>query len=158
MHGAPSVVIKGQSEAALREGCIFAAIFSKAWNAGVGAASAYWVLPSQVSRRPPSGEFLPRGAFMVRGKRNYVHNIALEAGVGEIFYEDTRLVMCGPVPSVKALCERYVIIIPGSIKKSTLAKKLAGVFSATADEIMKILPPGNADIKEARGIDESILR
>src|SRR5205807_1034391 len=78
IHGAPSTVIKDGArapETTLREACEFALAYSKAWSAGLASGSAYWVLPEQVSKQAESGEFLPRGAFVIRGKRNYLHNL-----------------------------------------------------------------------------------
>src|SRR6266581_869462 len=80
VHGAPSTVIKDgarASDATLREACEFALAYSKAWSAGLAGGSAYWVLPEQVSKQAESGEFLPRGAFVIRGKRNSVDDLPI---------------------------------------------------------------------------------
>jgi len=34
--------------------------------------SAWWVTSSQVSKSAPTGEYLPTGSFMVRGKKNFL--------------------------------------------------------------------------------------
>ncbi|UCH89139.1 MAG: NFACT family protein [Thermoplasmata archaeon] len=161
LHGAPSVVVRRQEgdddspipETTLNEACIFAVVHSKAWNSKVGAASAYWVNAEQVSRTPGTGEFLPKGAFMVRGKRNYVTGIELKAAVGEIEYEGTPLVMCGPESAVNFRTNRYITLRPGKTKKTTMAKKLKAIFQCSMDELMKIMPPGDVDIVEAVGIE-----
>jgi predicted ribosome quality control (RQC) complex YloA/Tae2 family protein len=159
IHGAPSVVVRKLEdsdeaipESTLIEACQFAVVHSKAWNAEIGNISAYWVNADQVSRTPPSGEFLPKGAFIIRGKRNYVTSIELKVAIGEIDYEDTKLLMCGPVDSVKNRTKQYVIIRPGKTKKTTVAKKLQSIFSYPLDDIMKILPPGDMEISETLGI------
>ena len=77
IHGAPSVVIKeGESatEQELEEACAFALAHSKAWTAGASEGTAYWVLPDQVSKMAQAGEFVPRGAFIIRGRRNYIYH------------------------------------------------------------------------------------
>lgn len=157
VHGAPSVVVKHKeddiSEQSLEEACIFALAFSKAWNAKIGSGSAYWVRPDQVSKTPMSGEFLPKGAFIVRGKRNIKPHIKPQLAVGEINYEGVRKIMCGPLSAVKAHSKKYVIFEPGEMKKHVLAKKLSIAFDAPIDVIMKVLPPGDVRILERINVD-----
>ncbi|MEM3852261.1 MAG: ribosome rescue protein RqcH, partial [Methanomassiliicoccales archaeon] len=81
IYGAPSVVVKwreGASDATLEEACTFAVCFSRAWNAKIGSAAAYWVHPDQVSKTPASGEYLKTGSFVIRGRRNYFPKLKLE--------------------------------------------------------------------------------
>ena len=150
LSGAPSVVVKhdpvcdfdGISEETMVEACKFAVIFSKAWNAKIGAGSAYWVKPDQVSKTPQSGEFLARGAFVIRGKRNYISNIKLELGVGEIIYQGKHKFMAGPVDAIKGQCERYVILVPGDVKKNSMAKELSELFNVAIENVLSTLPAG----------------
>ena len=157
--GAPSVVIKQKegedsiSDITLKEACRFAVIYSKAWNSKLGSASAYWVKPDQVSKTPPPGEFVPRGAFMIRGKHNFYHKLELEMAVGEVEVEGEVRLMGGPVSAVKARAENYIICSPGELKKSTVANKLSKIYGIPTDEILKVLPPGNIKINETKGID-----
>lgn len=156
IHGAPSVVVKmreGVGEPTLDEAREFAAATSKAWNAKIGSAVGYWVLPEQVSKTPQSGEYLARGAFVIRGKRNYSEKMELRLGVGEIEFEGVRKVMCGPESAVKARSTRYVIIRPGRIEKNHAARRLAEEFEVPIEEIQSILPPGDIDVAEQVGID-----
>jgi len=150
IHGAPSVVIKSDGkeigERTLREAAQFAVSMSKAWNAGLGNLSAYWVYPSQVSKMGESGEYVARGSWVIHGKRNYIHNVPLELGVGTITYQNTELVMCGPVEAVKSKSENYVLIVPGDTKKEEIAKQLARKFNTTVDDLLAILPPGKIKI------------
>ena len=44
---------------------------SQAWSAKV-VTSAWWVHPDQVSKAPPTGEYLVSGSFMIRGRKNYL--------------------------------------------------------------------------------------
>ena len=50
---------------------------SNAWKANI-VTSAWWVTRSQVSKTAPSGEYLPTGSFMIRGKKNYLSPVRLE--------------------------------------------------------------------------------
>ena len=71
LHGAPSTILKDGQKAPdsdLREACNFALAQSKGWVAALTDGSAYWVYPDQVSKTPEAGEFVPRGAFIIRGK------------------------------------------------------------------------------------------
>ena len=145
IHGAPSVVVKkkeGMTEATLREAAIFSLAMSKAWNAGIGSGSAYWVTPEQVSKTPESGEFLAKGAWIVRGKRNYFDGLELRLAIGRCEAGRGAKVMCAPLTAVAKNCKEYVEIVPGGIPKETASKELAARFSASVDEIQSILPPG----------------
>jgi predicted ribosome quality control (RQC) complex YloA/Tae2 family protein len=156
VHGAPSVVVKEGSragEATLREACAFSLVYSKAWSAGLASGSAYWVLPEQVSKTAESGEYLPRGAFVVRGKRNYVRDLPLRVAVGEIVHEGHRKVMGGPVEAVKAHASRYVVLEPGEGDRNVVARELAATFAVPVEEVQRVLPPGGVHVVRAEGMD-----
>jgi len=148
VHGAPSVILKDGLEATpedLREACSFALTQSKAWVAALMEGAAFWVYPDQVSKTPNPGEFVPRGAFIVRGKRNYEHHLKMELGIGEIQYMGTRKIMCGPVELFEK-CEKYFVLNPGRGKSGRKAGELAREFQVPEEEISRILPPGDVEI------------
>ncbi len=157
LHGAPSVVIKSEGreigEKSIWEAAQFAVSMSKAWNAGFGNMAAYWVYPSQVSKMGESGEYVARGAWVVHGKRNYVHHVPLRLAVGEIEYQGTKLVMCGAVDSVISRALKYIVIEPGDLSKNDFAKKIARAFGISVEEALRILPPGGVRIVEKKGLD-----
>jgi predicted ribosome quality control (RQC) complex YloA/Tae2 family protein len=151
VHGAPSVVIKDGSTASeeeLAQACVFALAHSKAWNAGIREGSAYWVLPDQVSKTPEAGEFVPRGAFVIRGKRNYVHHIQMRLAVGEVEIQGARKVMCGPMDAVTGSAKRYVVVVPGERGRGKASSSLAKDLDVPEEEISRILPPGDIEIAE----------
>lgn len=160
IHGAPSCVIKSKgindkhipiSERTLEEACQFAASYSRAWNQ-FGDASAYWVLPEQVSKTPESGEFVPKGAFIIRGKRNYVRS-KLEVAVGLIPLGEGEKLMGGPVSAVSTrVINGYVILVPGRMKKSMLVQTLAKAFHVSTEQVEKVLPPGECAIGTTIGV------
>jgi len=159
IQGAPSIIIKSKdtkgdelhiSENTLEEACIFAASFSKAWKQ-FAEAQAYWVLPEQVSKTAQSGEFVPRGGFIIRGKRNY-KQCKLELAIGLIEIDNQKKVMCGPVSAVEKHSKRYVIFVPGSIKKNDFAKKLSKAFDINIDSIERVLPSGGVSIVKTVGV------
>jgi predicted ribosome quality control (RQC) complex YloA/Tae2 family protein len=158
IRGAPSVVIKHEreiTERTLEEACIFSLTYSKAWNAKIGAGSAYWVLPEQVSKTPQPGEFLPRGAFVIRGKRNYLHKLNMRVAIGEIEYNGEKKIMGGPVSAVQSHSKKYVIIEPGDVKKNEFANAIAKVFNAAQEEILRVMPPGDVRLVKAVGLTYS---
>jgi len=155
IHGAPSVVVKmkeGVTEKTLHEACEFAVATSKAWNAKVGSGVGYWVLPEQVSKTPESGEYLARGAFVIRGKRNYSEKLDIKLAIGEMEFEGHRKIMCGPEGALRAHSNRFAVIRPGQIDKDSFAKNLAGLFAVPIEEIQRILPPGDVKIIEQVGL------
>ncbi len=159
VQGAPSVIIKNKNiyedkiqitENTLKEACIFAACFSKAWKQ-FAEATAYWVLPEQVSKTPQTGEFVPRGAFIIRGKRNY-YRCKLELAIGEVELEKVKKIMCGPLSAIQKWSKKYVVIVPGDIKKIDIAKNLSNIFDVKIDEIDRAIPAGGSKIINKVGV------
>ena len=159
IHGAPSVIIKSQGkeipETTLNEAASFAASFSSAWTKGFGSQDVYWVHPDQVSKTPQSGEFVKKGAFIIRGTRNYIRAATLLIAVGVVDYEGERL-MAGPLDAVKEYTDNYVIIKPGYTKKEALSReirrKLDQEHIVTMDDLVRVLPSGKADIVDERDL------
>ncbi|RLF29218.1 MAG: hypothetical protein DRN05_02140 [Thermoplasmata archaeon] len=162
IHGAPSCIVKDIdihdrkkpiSEKTLKEACIFAACYSKAWKQQFGETQAYWVLPSQVSKTPQSGEYIPKGAFVIRGKRNYC-KCKLQLAIGHItLNNDIKKIMGGPIESVKKLADKYVIIEPGGLKRNVVSQILSKTFNVPTYEIERVLPPGETNITKTKGIE-----
>jgi len=48
---------------------------------------------------------------------------------------------------------KYVIIVPGEAGRSKASSSLAREFLVPEEEISRILPPGNIEIKERHGMD-----
>ena len=148
VHGAPSVVIKEGSkldQSELRLACQFAIAQSKAWVAALSEGSAFWAYPDQVSKTPNPGEFVPRGAFIIRGKRNYEYHLPMELVVGEIYFQNARKVMCGPAECF-AQSDRYFVIRPGKGKSGRKSSEMAKRFQVPEEEVSRILPPGDVEI------------
>ncbi len=153
IHGAPSCILKNKDvdgkplsipQEALEEACTFSACYSRSWKQ-FAEAQAYWVLPNQVSKTPQSGEFVPKGAFIIRGKRNYC-TCKMQLGIGIINIEDTKKIMGGPPSAITKWCEKYVIIEPGTEKSSSIAKEISHFLNSTPTLIQKVLPPGESRI------------
>ena len=158
IHGAPSVVVKNingtqPSEKSMLEACTFSLSYSKAWGARVSAGHSYWVDNDKVSKTPNTGEFLAKGAFVIRGKRNWNRNLELNVAVGLITYEGKPKFMAGPISAVEKHCDKYVIFRPGFSERKVVIRKLSGAFSAESTDIEKLLPNGGFDLVRVKGIE-----
>ena len=151
--GAPSVVIKDGQEApesTLKEAGRAAVTFTKAWKAGIGAADVYYVDPDQVTKDPESGEYLSKGAFVIRGDREYLRNVKIDAAVGPYEVEEGLYVpMCGPKDAVEENCPEFVELRPGHEKKSEVAKSIRANledYDLDVDYLVRCLPPGKSEL------------
>ncbi|MCK9151297.1 ribosome rescue protein RqcH [Methanobacterium alcaliphilum] len=157
IHGAPSVIIKSEGreipESTIQEAAEFGASFSSAWSKGFSSQDIYWVNPDQVSKTPQSGEFVAKGAFIIRGSRNYIRGADVMIAVGIVDYNGPR-VMAGPVESLKKHSENYVIIKPGYNKKEAMAREILKRIDEekilTLDDIIRVLPSGKCEIVNLR--------
>jgi len=147
-YGAPHVVIKEGSKAtetSLNEAAIFAVSFSSLWKDGYGGGDAYWVKPEQVTKEAPSGEYLKKGAFSIRGKRNYIKSVPIKLTIG--ITSDGKI-MCGPDIPLEKHTVKNVKIMPGKHKKESFAKRLSKMLETEdIDGIVQALPPGGCDIR-----------
>lgn len=161
IHGAPAVVIKTQGkevpEATLQEAFDFAASYSKAWKHSLYGLDVYWVRPEQVSKTPEPGEYLTKGAFVVRGKKNFGKGrVGIAIGVaGE-------KVVGGPPSAVEKVARIAVKLLPGRKKAQEVAEEVRARLSLAAgtgeekgeisqilpEEIIKFLPQGGAELAE----------
>ncbi|MCQ2079421.1 MAG: hypothetical protein MJZ38_05140 [archaeon] len=107
---------------------------------------SFWVYPDQVSKTPNAGEFVPRGAFIVRGKRNWEYHLPVELAIGEITHEGNRKVMCGPTEVIQKSSEKYCVIRPTKEKNGRITGDIAKLFEVPEEEISRIVPPGSFEI------------
>lgn len=92
LHGAPSVIIKNNPNtpdapippSTLSQAGSLSVCASSAWDSKAVMA-AWWVDADQVSKSAPTGEYLPTGSFMVRGKKNFLPPTQLLLGFAIIF-------------------------------------------------------------------------
>lgn len=92
LHGAASVIIKNESTdpvppKTLNEAGCMAVCYSSAWDSKI-ATTSWWVYPKQVSKTAPAGEYLSTGAFIIRGKKNFLPLSSLVLGFGFLFRLD----------------------------------------------------------------------
>ena len=153
IHGAPSVVAKVQSDSLndnlLKELGEFSASFSSAWTKNFTSQDVYWVEPDQVSKTPVSGEFVPKGAFIIRGHRNYIRGAKLEISIGIVEYDGEKRIMAGPTDAMKHHTNKFVTIKPGYTKKEKIAKEILSRINEddilNLDDVVRVLPSGKCD-------------
>ncbi|MEJ5293301.1 MAG: ribosome rescue protein RqcH [Candidatus Methanosuratincola sp.] len=159
LPGGSVVVVKSEGreipDRTKAEAVAFAVVYSRAWRAGVGVADGYWVRPDQVTKAPPSGEYLGKGAFMIYGERNYVRNIPLEIQIGIILSDGEYKVIAGIGSFVSSRTDLWVGLRPGELEgrrlvmaiKDRLGRQAARdlkekVAAVPESEILNALPPG----------------
>jgi predicted ribosome quality control (RQC) complex YloA/Tae2 family protein len=163
LHGAPYVVIKTSGdrpgEQTLIEAAQFAVTFSRAWQDGLSSGDAYWVNPEQVSFTPPSGEYLPSGAVMIYGSKNYIRRVPLDLAVGVLIEDNEAIPVSGPPSALSAHTEYTVRVAPSKGKKGQLVKEILSQLKKLVpqdkkhlmdeipqEDMMRVLPPGGGEL------------
>ncbi|MGH9950746.1 MAG: ribosome rescue protein RqcH, partial [Nitrososphaeraceae archaeon] len=172
VHGSPFFVVKNvpsngaeQLKISLLEAAQATVSFSRAWKDGLSVADAYWVFPEQVKKGAPTGQFLPKGSFVIQGKRNFVKGVEIRLALGVIVLEKKYALMCGPQEAVKKKSIAYCVLLPGGNDPTSMAKKfkqemvgtcsnisedfkdlLEYLKSLSIDEIIKSIPHGQSKI------------
>ncbi len=157
--GAPLTVIKSEGhevpETTIREAGQFAVSYSNLWREGVASGDCYVVRGDQVTKTPEHGEFLRKGAFVIRGERRYLRDVPL--GVGLAIVDD--LLIGGPIAAIKSKSSRIIELEPGEYMPDDLAKRiyrqLLEVYEdkrylksiASPEKIVAFLPPGGSRIR-----------
>ena len=130
--------------------------YSSSWKAGLAAADCYMIKGDQVSKTAEPGQFLKKGAFVIRGERTYFKDtpLGLAVGIAE------GILIGGPVSAVKPRADPVLEMEPGEFNADDLAKRIYRQFSekvedraflkavASVDQIVQFLPPGGSRIKE----------
>ena len=136
------------SDDVLSEAAQIAICWSRAWGSGSGAATAFHVRSTQVSKTAETGESLGRGAFVIRGQRTWHRNMPTELTLGVVAINGIPLPLVGTHSTVSTICERWVRIQPGIEKKETVANRIAKATGLVQDDVLGCLPPGNLSIIE----------
>ncbi|MFW9881801.1 MAG: ribosome rescue protein RqcH, partial [Candidatus Thorarchaeota archaeon] len=178
--GSPLIIIKNPENRdipveTIEEAANFVASYSRAWKECWGVTDVFYINPDQISKNPPSGEYLPKGSFMISGKKNVIRNAKTELAIGvelvelseirnnqsKIFYPK---LICGPVNVILKQSNLVVVLIPlkTGLTKGNLAKEIKSNFLKNSnidqkkwinlislDEIILLLPSGNSIIKSA---------
>jgi len=161
--GAPFVLIKTEGktppERTVEEAAQLAASYSRAWKELLMTTNVYWVSPEQVKKQPPSGQYLPKGAFMIYGERNYLRNVPVEVAIGIEEEDDSARVIGGPVGAIAKHTKLYVRLTPGDKTSSKLAKEIIhtlakkapaddrkDIFNVPIEDVQRFIPLGRGEI------------
>jgi hypothetical protein len=168
VHGAAAVVIKADGkeipQTTIDEAAIFSVIYSKAWKDSLSSQDTFWVTADQVSFSAPSGEYLAKGSFIIKGTKNILKNVPLEIAVAVVIEEKWANTVGGPFSAIKKYekidQKKIIKLIPGDTIKSQMAKTIVSKFIENLDDndaakikatslndLITILP-GNSYIKK----------
>lgn len=180
IQGSPLGVIKNPSndpapETTLQEAAEFVAAYSRAWKMAWSGLEVFWVTPEQVSKSPKSGEYLPKGSFIITGRKNILKVDALTLGIGLVLREKSDpvqginyieiQVISGPPRSLegKTDCSLEIIPVKNGSGIGAIAKQIYNLFLHEVQpqqqkwlkrfplqEIMRVLPRGESEIREKR--------
>jgi predicted ribosome quality control (RQC) complex YloA/Tae2 family protein len=151
IQGAAATVLKCDREPTeedILDAATIAAAYSKAWKVGLSYIEVFWVKGDQVSKSPPSGEYLPKGSFMIYGKKNFL-KVPLELYLCIEKVGDSFRPFVGSESSVRARCDKYVKLVPGDDDPSQAAEKVIKVLQretgisglrALKKELEKMIP------------------
>lgn len=160
IHGSPFFILKDAADApagSMNEVAHATVCFSRAWREGMYGMSAYWVMPHQVKKSAPTGQFLPRGSFTIEGQRNFIKPQTLRLAVGVVSQGDGHALACGPPEPVKRYSVCYAIIEPHGSEMVEVAKKIKAEFAKleedvtkgiSIDDFVRVLPAGKSQIKD----------
>jgi predicted ribosome quality control (RQC) complex YloA/Tae2 family protein len=142
MSGSPFFVIKTKGvkpgEKTLNEVAQATASYSSAWKAGISSAEVFYINPEQVSKTAKPGEFIPRGAFMIYGKKNFI-NSTLGVAIGI----KNGKIIGGPIDAIKENADKLVIVKQGRDKAGPTSKNIKKKLgSGELDDIIRFLPSG----------------
>ena len=137
--------------------------FSRAWKDGLSSGDAYWVFPNQVKKGAPTGQFLPKGSFVIEGKRNFCRGIELKLSVGLVKIDNRYAIVSGPINAIKKRSLVCASLLPGGSDPMNLAKKLKSEFvrvisefdsdladylkKVLLDDFIRVLPTGQSKIE-----------
>jgi predicted ribosome quality control (RQC) complex YloA/Tae2 family protein len=166
MAGSPFVVIKKNQEEtknilkkspvtttigkeSLSQAATFTFIHSKAWKAGIATEKVFYVKPNQVTKTAESGEYLTKGAFMIRGEKTYVEpELDIGAGLVTETKENQPIIIIGPQKAIESYSQEIITLQQGNQKANDIATTIQKTFqknyqiSFPTQYITHLLPTG----------------
>lgn len=156
LQGAASVVVKrpqgtaGAGPTTLREAAQWAVAFSKAWRAGLASASAFWATPDQVSKAAASGEFVPKGAWIVRGTKHVERDLPLELALGTVALDGEERWTVAPPSAVRARGVVRCLLTPGPERdRPRVEEELVRDLGIPRPTLQRLLPAGGLTVRRA---------
>ena len=138
-------------EQKLQQAAVLALSWSRAWNGGGAHGTVYSVKPAQVSKSAQTGEFVGKGAFVIRGQRTWYKDMDVRIGIGIIAVNGVPMVVTGTPEHIQNMCPRHAILTPGMTKKDQLANKIYRNTGLSTDDLLAVLP-GACDVVEEYGM------
>ncbi|DAC20811.1 MAG TPA: fibronectin-binding domain-containing protein [Candidatus Poseidoniales archaeon] len=135
----------------LQQAAVLALSWSRAWNGGGAHGTVYSVKPAQVSKSAQTGEFVGKGAFVIRGQRTWYKDMDVRIGIGIIAVNGVPMVVSGTPAHILSVCQRYAILSPGLTKKDQLANKIYRTTGLSTDDLLSVLP-GACDVIDEHGM------
>jgi predicted ribosome quality control (RQC) complex YloA/Tae2 family protein len=139
------------SPKSMEEAATLALCWSRAWNGGGAHGTVYSVKPAQVSKSAQTGEFVGKGAFVIRGQRTWYKDMDVRIGIGIVAVNGVPLILTGTPGHIKTTCPRYAVLAPGMTKKEQLANAIYKITGLSTDELLAALP-GACDVVEENGM------
>lgn len=142
VHGSPFFIVKnaaapaqeGKIEPSLQQVAQATVSFSRAWKDSLSSADAYWVLPEQVKKGAPTGQFLPKGSFVIEGKRSYLKGVEIRLATGITQLNGREVLVCGPEEAIKKRSMFYAVLLQGGMDPMNAAKKVKSEFVKAAGD------------------------
>lgn len=140
--GSPFFIIKSEGKKigkkTIEEAAQATASYSRAWKHGITVTEVYYIKPEQVKKELG----LPKGTFMIHGKRNYLKPV-LQLAIGK----KDDIIIGGPITAIRKHAQKYFIIDQGQTKTSDMAKTIKAKLGGELEEIQGFLPPGKGKVK-----------
>lgn len=157
VFGSPFGVIKPKegsnvSKKDLEEAAVMIASYSSAWRAGATNLDVYFIKPEQVTKTPPSGESLKKGAFYIEGKRDYIKNAQLGIYISIEINDDLADLKITPYEPKST----FFLIKPGNKKRDEVIRKINRAISqrysvqVNEDYINRLLPQGKSSVEKMK--------
>ncbi len=157
VFGSPFGVIKADenneiNRKDMEEAAVMIASYSSAWRAGAANLDVYFVKPEQVTKTPPSGEYLKKGAFYINGKRDYVKSAQLGIYISVEIREEVADLKVAPYEPGTT----FFLIKPGNKKREEIIRKINRALSQkysiqiNEDYIDRLIPQGKSSIDKIK--------
>lgn len=157
VFGSPFGVIKADenneiNRKDMEETAVMIASYSSAWRAGAANLDVYFVKPEQVTKTPPSGEYLKKGAFYIDGKRDYVKSAQLGIYISVEIREEVADLKVAPYEPGTT----FFLIKPGNKKREEIIRKINRALSQkysiqiNEDYIDRLIPQGKSSIDKIK--------
>lgn len=163
IHGSPFTVIKNDKRViplppeTIYEAAQFTASYSRAWKLKLGSIHVYYFTPEQIVKQGG----LPKGSFIIRGKKGWLEKIKLRLSIGIVVGDDysSIKIIYGPPSVVKKNTPYLVTLLPGDKKGKELVEEIKRelyskvpyevkdlVEKIPDEKILELIPYGEGDL------------